>query len=128
MTERAITFVKFLMTAPIRRIAVENPIGCLSSRIRKPDQIIQPFQFGDDASKSTCLWLKNLPILRPTTRIKGRLVNGKERWSNQTDSGQNVLGPSEYRAMERSRTYPGIASAMAEQWSQLMYAEQAQIA
>lgn len=116
-TEEALFFVAELLDAPIPRIALENPIGCISSRIRKPTQIIQPWQFGHDASKATCLWLKNLPPLQPTTIIPPRLVNGKPRWTNQTDSGQNRLGPSEDRWKLRSKTYEGIARAMARQWS-----------
>jgi hypothetical protein len=118
-TEEALAFVRMLLDAPIPRIALENPIGCISTRIRKPEQTIQPYWFGDDASKATCLWLKNLPPLRPTQLVQGRLVNGKRRWANQTDSGQNRLGPSEDRWKKRSETYPGIAAAMAEQWSDL---------
>ena len=115
-TEEAIHFVKMLAAAPIPRICIEKPIGCLSTRWRKPDQIIQPHQFGHDASKSTCLWLRGLMPLRPTEHIAPRLVDGKPRWSNQTDSGQNKLGPSADRWALRSLTYPGIAKAMAEQW------------
>ena len=115
-TEEALAFVRLLLDAPIPRIALENPIGCISTRIRKPEQVIQPYWFGDDASKSTCLWLKNLPPLRPTKLIEGRIVNGKRRWANQTDSGQNRLGPSEDRWKKRSETYQGIAEAMAAQW------------
>lgn len=116
-TEDALEFVQKLLNTNIPKIALENPIGCISTRIRKPDQIIQPYMFGDDASKSTCLWLKNLPLLVPTKIIKGRITkDGKERWSNQTDSGQNKLGPSEYRWKERSKTYQGFAEAMANQW------------
>jgi len=119
-TEAALNFVRELMAADVPRLAIENPISCISSRIRKPDQVIQPYQFGDDASKATCLWLHGLPLLEPTNRVPGRIVehNGKrvERWSNQTDSGQNRLGPSEERAELRSNTYPGIAEAMARQW------------
>lgn len=115
-TEEALAFVRLLLDAPIPRIALENPIGCISSRIRKPEQVIQPYWFGDDASKATCLWLKNLPPLRPTKLIEGRIVNGKCRWANQTDSGQNRLGPSEDRWKKRSETYQGIAEAMAAQW------------
>jgi hypothetical protein len=118
-TEEALEFVRLLLDAPIPRIALENPIGCISTRIRKPEQVIQPYWFGDDASKSTCLWLKNLPPLRPTNFIEGRIVNGKRRWANQTDSGQNRLGPSEDRWKKRSETYLGIAQAMAEQWGNL---------
>ena len=121
LTEDAITFVRALMEADIPMIAIENPVGCISTRIRKPDQIIQPYQFGHDASKKTCLWLKNLPPLLPTNYFPPRIVDGKERWSNQTDSGQNRLTPSETRASERSKTYSGIANAMAEAWGQSLY-------
>jgi hypothetical protein len=117
LTEEAVTFVRSLLDAPIPLIALENPIGCLSTRIRKPDQIIQPHQFGADASKSTCLWLKGLPLLVPTLSVAPRIVDGKRRWANQTDSGQNRLGPSADRWAERSITYPGIAQAMADQWA-----------
>lgn len=121
-TEEALEFVQELMNAPIPRIAIENPVGCISTRIRKPDQIIQPYEFGEDASKKTCLWLKGLPplIVDPAKRFRGRFVNHKgkmvERWSNQTDSGQNRLGPSADRWKLRSKTYTGVAKAMAEQW------------
>lgn len=98
------------------RVCVENPIGRLSTLFRKPDQIIQPYEFGEDASKATCLWLKGLDPLVPTARVAGRIVNGKERWSNQTDSGQNRLGPSATRSLDRARTYEGVAQAMADQW------------
>lgn len=116
LTEDALEFVNFLLEAPIPKIALENPVGVISTRIRKPDQIIQPYQFGHDASKRTCLWLKDLPKLRPTKYITPRVVNDKFRWGNQTDSGQNRLGPSEDRWKLRSETYSGIAEAMAEQW------------
>lgn len=118
-TERALEFVRTLLNAPVPRIALENPIGCISSHIRKPDQIIHPWMFGEDASKATCLWLKGLPSLRPTNIIEGRIVNGKRRYANQTDSGQNKLGPSDDRWKIRSTTYLGIANAMAEQWGHL---------
>ena len=116
LTNEAVQFVLALASAPIPRICIENPIGCLSTRWRKPDQIIQPWQFGHDASKSTCLWLNGLMPLRATDLIAPRIVNGKKRWSNQTDSGQNKLGPSPDRWALRSLTYPGIADAMATQW------------
>ena len=116
LTEDALDFVRLLMAAPIRRIALENPVSVISSRIKRPDQVVQPYQFGHDASKKTCLWLKNLPLLRPTGFVEPRVVNGKQRWGNQTDSGQNVLGPSDDRWKERSKTYEGISRAMAEQW------------
>jgi len=121
-TTEALAFVQLLMDAPIPKIAIENPVSCISSAIRKPDQIVQPYEFGEDASKKTCFWLKDLPkiVIDPTKRFAGRWVthNGKpvERWSNQTDSGQNRLPPSADRWKQRSTTYLGIASALAEQW------------
>lgn len=118
-TEAALDFVRTLLSCPIPRVAIENPVGCISTRIRKPDQTIQPWQFGHDASKATCLWLKGLPLLRPTAIISPRMVDGKPRWANQTDSGQNRLGPSADRWKIRSETYSGIATAMAHQWINL---------
>ena len=100
----ALDFIRQLMDAPIEHIAIENPIGIISTRIRKPDQIIQPWQFGHPETKATCLWLKNLPLLEPTDIVDGRYARvhreppSKDRWKN------------------RSRTYQGIAEAMAEQW------------
>jgi hypothetical protein len=118
--DAAAGFFMRLMLAPISRIAVENSIGIMSTRYRKPDQIIQPHQFGEDASKATCLWLKNLPRLIGTEIAPPRTVKyrGKtvKRWANQTDSGQNRLGPSATRSFDRARTYPGIARAMDAQW------------
>ena len=116
LTEDALDFVRLLLDAPIPRIALENPISVISSRIRKPDQIIMPYQFGHNASKKTCLWLKNLPPLIPTEYIQPRIIDGKPRWDNQTDSGQNKLAPSADRWKIRSATYSGIAAAMAAQW------------
>ena len=121
--EFARMFIDGPETAHIPKRAVENPIGRLSTLIRKPDQIIQPWQFGDNASKATCLWLSGLPLLTPlpeSQQAKPRIVNyqGKmvSRWANQTDSGQNVLPPTDDRWKIRSRTYKGIAEAMASQW------------
>jgi len=108
--QEALEFVALLLTAEIPKIALENPVGVISSRIRKPDQIIQPWQFGEDASKKTCLWLKNLPKLVSTDVIQ------KKVYANQTPSGQNKLGPSPDKAKLRSVTYTGIAKAMADQW------------
>lgn len=116
LTEDALAFVRKLLDADIEKVAVENPVGAISTRIRKPDQYIHPYQFGDDASKKTGLWLKGLPCLIPTNYIEPRMVGGKPRWSNQTDSGQNRLGPSQDRWKQRSKTYQGIALAMANQW------------
>ena len=105
--QEALEFVQILLNAPINKIALENPVSIISSRIRKPDQIIQPWQFGHGETKATCLWLKNLPPLLPTNVVEGREQNiwlcknkpkGEPRWKF------------------RSRTYQGIANAMAEQW------------
>lgn len=116
----AMHFVRSLWAFPVPRVCIENPIGVLGTFWRKADQIIQPNEFGEDASKSTCLWLRGLPPLEPTARIAPRIVNGKPRWGNQTDSGQNKLGPSDDRWKERATTYQGIADAMASQWGQLV--------
>lgn len=113
LTEDAILFVRSLLEAPIPKIALENPVGCISSRIRKPDQIIQPWMFGHPESKATCLWLKGLSILE-STNVLEKPVSG--RWGNQTASGQNKLAPSKDRWKIRSKTYQGIADAMASQW------------
>lgn len=113
LTDDAVAFARKLLDAPIPKIALENPIGCLSTRIRKPDQIVQPWWFGDDASKATCLWLKNLPLLVPTDRLPGDRLT---RRANQTASGQNRLPPSPDRWLSARATYPGIARAMATQW------------
>ncbi|MGH6795913.1 MAG: hypothetical protein ACREDH_12150 [Methylocella sp.] len=128
-TEKALAFVRWLMERDIPRIVIENPRGCISTRLASVimrrcfiRQSVQPNQFGDDASKETMLYLRNVPELRPTLRVPGRVVEWPkgsdrmvERWNNQTDSGQNRLVPSETRAMDRARTYPGIAYAMAQQ-------------
>lgn len=113
LTDDAIAFVRLLMDADIPRIAIENPVGAISTRIRKPDQIVHPWQHGHPESKTTCLWLKGLPLLKPT-HILDKPASG--RWENQTASGQNKLGPSPDRWKLRSATYNGIARAMSEQW------------
>lgn len=118
LTEDALEFALLLFNAPIEKICIENPVSVISSTIRKPDQIIQPYQFGHNASKKTCLWLKNLPLLANTAYVTPRMVNGKPRWDNQTDSGQNKIPPSKDRWRLRSKTYQGIADAMAKQWSE----------
>lgn len=110
------TFTRRLLTAPIPKIARENPVPhhfAIELIGRKYDQIIQPYWFGHPESKATCLWLKELPLLVPTNKL---LKPECGYWANQTPTGQNKLGPSESRWRERSRTYPGIAKAMAEQW------------
>lgn len=112
-TEEALEFVRLLMGAPIPCIAIENPVGCISTRIRPPDQIIQPWQFGHPEAKATCFWLKNLPPLRHT-RVLPKPDCG--HWKNQTPSGQNNLPPGKDRWKIRSTTYQGIADAMAQQW------------
>lgn len=127
-TNEALELVRWLMSLDCPWY-LENPTGLINSKIRKPDQIIQPYQFGDDASKGTCLWLNRLPplVIDPGQRCPGRMVewpkgSGKqvERWSNQTDSGQNKLGPSPTRERDRSKTYPGIAEAMAATWAPVL--------
>lgn len=120
-TEAALAFVAELLDAPIPRICLENPVGIISSRIRKPSQIIQPWQFGHPESKQTALWLTNLPLLQATNILTppAYQANGRPRWLNQTPTGQNKLGPSATRAAIRSRTYTGIAAAMALQWGAL---------
>jgi site-specific DNA-cytosine methylase len=109
----SLEFVRRLMDAPIDKIAIENPISIISSRIRKPEQIIQPWMFGHPEAKATCLWLKGLPTLSATDVLTKPECG---YWSNQTPSGQNKLGPSKDRWKERSKTYQGIADAMANQW------------
>jgi len=118
LTEEALSFVKKLLSADIPKICLENPIGRINTAIRKPDQYIQPNDFGHDAAKKTGLWLKGLPLLqKPKGKyVEPRIVNGKKRWGNQTDSGQNALLPSKNRWKLRSKTYQGIAIAMAETW------------
>jgi hypothetical protein len=124
--KEALDFVRFLLSANIPKKCLENPIGAISTAIRKQDQIIQPYQFGHDASKATGLWLENLPPLIPTKIIDPRIVewprgSGKmvKRWANQTDSGQNNLTPSDDRWKDRARTFQGWADAMADQWGNI---------
>jgi hypothetical protein len=112
--EEGIEFFRMFLEAPIPRIAIEHPVSVISTAIRPPDQYIQPWQFGHPESKKTGLWLKNLPKLTPTN-----ILPMQERWDNQTPSGQNKIGPSADRWKERSRTYQGIADAMAQQWGNL---------
>lgn len=99
-------------------VAIENPgTSFVSKAVRPPSQIVQPHHFGDDASKATGFWLsEGVPLLKQTAQVNPRMINGRPRWSNQTDSGQNRLSPSAGRWLERSATYPGIAAAMGAQW------------
>lgn len=106
--EEALHFVRLLLAAPIPRIALENPISIISSRIRRPDQIIQPWQFGHGETKATCLWLKNLPKLQPTDVVEGR------------EARVHKMPPGPNRWRERSRTYLGIGAAMADQWGRVL--------
>lgn len=147
-TEDALAFVRAFMESDCPRVAIENPVGVISTRIRKPDQIIQPYEYGHDASKRTCLWLRGLPKLKPTEYVPPRMVCKEckktvtrvqdlawcpscalegawslPRWSNQTDSGQNKLGPSADRWALRSVTYPGVGLAFATQWGSLIGCE-----
>jgi len=119
LNESAAFFRLFLRLTHVPFVAIENPIphGYAVKRIgRKYDQIVQPYEYGEDMSKATCLWLKGLPKLEPTKYVEPRIVNGRKVWGNQTPSGQNKLGPSENRAKERARFPRGIARAMAQQW------------
>jgi hypothetical protein len=151
LTEEALAHVRAVLAAPIEHIALENSRGCIGTRIRPYDQSIHPFQFGHDASKTTDLWLKNLPplTLDPAQFVPPRMVCkackgvspyerafgqgcihcGAEagmllpRWGNQTDSGQNRLPPSDNRWQLRADTYPGIAAAFAQQWGDFLLAK-----
>lgn len=119
--EKAIKNFRELLGLPFP-VAIENPaVSFINKAIRPPDQVIHPHQFGDDASKATGLWLKGLPPLEidSALKVEPRMVDGRPRWGNQTDSGQNSLSPSETRWLERSATYPGIAAAMGDQWGRL---------
>lgn len=115
--EDAIKFFMLFVNADCPKIAIENPIGVMSTAYRKPNQIIHPYMFGDPERKSTCLWLRGLPILKPTNIVKPNIITYKN--GNGTDSPwhMNTMGlPKEERARMRSKTFPGIAEAMAEQW------------
>lgn len=102
--EMALSFVRWILQLPVKKIALENPISIISSKIRKPDQVIQPWQYGHGETKATCLWLKGLPLLRPTNIVSGRVHR------------VHLMPPGPDRWKERSRTFEGIAEAMAEQW------------
>lgn len=124
-TVKAIAFAEAIWNCAAPKVCIENPTSVLSTRssLGKMTQRIQPYEFGHDASKGTCLWLRGLPKLKPDPAqfVHGRIVTGpdgkeRRRWANQTDGGQNRLGPSPQRSADRARTYPGIARSMAEQW------------
>jgi hypothetical protein len=119
-TWAALRFFQRLWSAPCDHIALENSIGILSDHVGPPDQTVQPYEFGHDASKGTCLWLKGLPQLKPTAFVAPTRVGGRNVWGNQTLSGQNALPPSLSRDKDRARTYEGIALAMATQWTQYL--------
>jgi site-specific DNA-cytosine methylase len=124
--QKAAQFFMRLVHAPVHRIAVENPVGVMSTKYRKPDQIVQPYQFGDRAQKSTCLWLKNLPLLQPTNIIKLQRSDfyefktrkgTRKRQSKWYYDALKTARSSADRSALRSKTFPGIAKAMAEQWA-----------
>ena len=115
-TEESLKFIEKLWKAPVKHMCIENPVGCISTRLDfmpKP-QYVQPYDFGEDASKKTGLWLRNLPALVSSEYVEPRWVDGKPRWGNQSDTGQSRLGGGS--GHERSVTYFGIAAAMALQW------------
>lgn len=116
--QRAIAFALAIWRCPAPRVCVENPIGALMPHLMIKPQTVQPYEYGDDASKATCLFLRGLPRLvpDPIRYVAPRMIGDRPRWANQTDSGQNRESPGPDRWKERSRTYEGIAQAIAEQW------------
>lgn len=122
--ERAVDFFMRFVEAPCNRIAIENPVGVINSRYRKPDQIIQPYQFGHPVSKKTCLWLKNLPKLQPTKVVEPEIIHSAGKsggysgasWHAIDENGKIIPWNDPRTAIERSKTFEGIAEAMAEQW------------
>ena len=118
--QQGIDFFMEFANAPCEKIAIENPIGIMSRIWRKPDQIIQPWQFGDSYQKSTCLWLKGLPLLQPTNIVdKGEFITHKSGKKKPKWYADAFGLPPKERAKVRSQTYPGIARAMAQQWSEV---------
>lgn len=125
----ALLDVRRLMALPIKRKVIENPVGAIGTKIMPATDIVQPYEFGDDASKKTCLWLLSednhpqrdmIAPRDPAKRVAGRIVNGRERWANQTDSGQNRLSPGDARWKDRSRTFPGVADSLVAHWSKFV--------
>jgi len=116
--QEGIDFFMAMVNAPIPKIAIENPVCIMSTKYRKPDQIINPFQFGDAVPKKTCLWLKNLPLLKPTKIVEPKYIIGKRDGKKYSEIHYMSVGkdPAE-RSKLRSKTFPGIAKAMAKQWS-----------
>ena len=114
--QRGVDFFMALWNAPVERIALENPISVISTFFRPPDQIIQPWEFGEEEQKTTCLWLKRLPFLRPTKIVKPRLVTLKNGDKMSARHYETFFLPKEQRGHERSRAFKGIAEAMADQW------------
>jgi site-specific DNA-cytosine methylase len=112
--QQAISFFMMIANRDCKKIVIENPVGIMSTEWRKPDQIIQPYEYGHPESKKTCLWLKGVEKIKPTNILS---LPDCGYWNNQTPSHQNKLAPSPTRAKERSTTYSGIAEAMASQWS-----------
>ena len=110
--KKALDFVRSLLDAPIEKIALENPVSIISTRIRKPSQIIQPWQFGHPENKKTCFWLQNLPLLEETNNVKHKMENMSKKEMDRI----HHMTPSPERSKQRSLTYTGIAKAMAEQW------------
>jgi len=127
LRDEALEFVRRLLNAPIKKIALENPVSVISSRIRKSDQTIQPYQYGHPHFKTTCLWLKNLPKLRPTNIVDVEYVITKSgrKWSKWFYD--TSLIPHKDRGKVRSKFWTGVASAMAEQWGQEKYSRYQQI-
>ena len=126
--EEAINFFMEFVKAKCEHVAIENPVGVISSIYRKPDCIIQPYEFGHPVSKKTCLWLKNLPILKPTEIVKPELIHSKgesggysgSSWVVRDENGKILRYGDPRVALQRSKTFPGIAKAMSEQWSDFL--------
>lgn len=123
LQQEALDFVFSIWQCSVPKLCIENPVGVLSSLFKKPSQVIQPYQFGHDASKSTCLWLRGVDLLKPTKTIRPKQVSDKHyrvnsRWGNQSPCGADSRGPSTTRGFDRAITYSGIASAMADQWGE----------
>lgn len=113
----ALDFVRELMQAPINKICIENPVSVISTKIRKPDQIIQPYYFGDPHKKTTCLWLKNLPLLKKTNEVEPKMITLKDGKKRSLFEYEASCKPKHLRGKIRSKTFEGIAQAMASQWT-----------